>query len=102
MAVKSDQRVAVAYLVQHPEERPEESKKLLERIVVYDRQVTELNRAINDAASAIEKMQEQFNKCLGGMSAMVDLVAESIPDYQAKVWADKYLKEKEEQSDAKG
>ena len=101
MAPKSNKRVAVAYLVRHPEFRPEGSKKLIEKIVSYDRQVTELNRAVNEAAVAIHKMQDQFNQSLGAMEVLIDIVAEGIPDDKAKEWSEIYMKEQEE-SDAKG
>jgi len=99
--MKSNKRLAVAYLVRHPDEQPEASKNLLAKIGMYDRQAAELNKAINEAAETIEKLQVKFHETVGAIDVLVGIIAESIPDDQAKEMSEKYLSEKEEPN-AKG
>lgn len=101
--MKSNKRLAVAYLVRHPEEQPEASKSLLVKIGMYDRQASELNKAINEAAETIEKLQVKFHETVGAIDVLVGIIAEMIPDDQAKEMSEKYLAENQKEGpNAKG
>jgi len=101
--MKSNKRLAVAYLVRHPEEQLESSKGLLSKINMYDRQASELNKTINEAAETIEKLQVKFHETIGAIEVMVGIVAETIPDDMAKAMSEKYLAEcQKEEPNAKG
>jgi len=82
--------VSVAYLMSNPDKQPEETKKLFDKLNVYDRNARNIQSAIEQAKKSINELQPKLEQIIGAITAISSVVAEMIPVDQAEEYCMAY------------
>jgi predicted negative regulator of RcsB-dependent stress response len=91
--MEKETRLAIAYLSRHVDEQPDESKSIFEKLMMYDQQASNIDAALKDAYTAIEKLNKEFQKTIGAIEALVGVAEKFIDKNKQKEWAAKYVSE---------
>lgn len=87
-------RVAIAYLVAHIDEVPQDLAKLFAKLKGYESGVTNTTRALQEAKKSIQALQEQFKELLVSVNTVVEMIADDIPEDKVLGWCEKYEPQK--------
>jgi len=78
--------VAIAFLLDHPTQRPEGSGRFFDKIEKYESSANETNNAIRQAQKSIQELKQQLDQIVGSINAVSMLVAEELPEEKLKEW----------------
>jgi len=83
-------KVAVAYLIQHKEERPEGSELLFEKLEKHELSMRSIMAAIEQAKSSLRELKSKSEQTVGAIESIADIIAETLPEDKVKEWIEKY------------
>lgn len=78
--LSSDQKakLAVAYLVHHRQEVPEELQRFFDKLQQYEDSTKDVMVAMREAENSLQELSSNFEQLKGSINAVVDLVANEL------------------------
>jgi len=83
---KQKQMVATAFLMDHPDQRPEGSKRFFDKLDAYDESARRINEGIKQAQKSAQELGKQLNQVVGSINAISNLIFEELPAERVKEW----------------
>jgi hypothetical protein len=83
---KQKQMVATAFLMDHPEQRPEASKRFFDKLDAYDESARRINESIKQAQKSVQELGKQLNQTVGSINAISGLIFEELPAERVREW----------------
>jgi len=83
-------RLAVAFLIANPGERPEGTGKLFEKLAKHEVSMNTMTAKMEEHKQQMQSLHDQLNNVGGAVSAIVELVAEDLPEDKVQEWCEKY------------
>jgi len=82
-------RMAVSYLIQAKDERPEGLEKFFNTLDKYEGLIRELISAIQEAEKSLNELYKRREQMFGSITSIVDMVIDELPDDKCIEWAEK-------------
>ena len=90
MNPKQVANIAVAYLMDAKEERPEGTERFFKKLDEFQIAIAETHAAINEAEGSLRELKIQSNHIFGAVGSMSELIAEDLPKDKVIEWALKF------------
>jgi len=84
-------RMAVAYLIQAKDERPDGLEKFFDKLAVYENSMRELMEAGKEAENALNQLNTKTQQMFGSIDSVVSMIADELPDDKCLEWAEKFV-----------
>lgn len=82
-------RLAVAYLVENKDERPESLKKFFDKLDLLEESSNKIMSAIKNAEASLNELYQKREQLVGSINAIVDMTADELPESECIEWAKK-------------
>jgi hypothetical protein len=92
--------MAVSYLLKHSELRPDETKKLFERLEQYDKIASNTHQAYENAEKSMTELGNQLLTIKGSIQAIVGVISDTIDKNLLNELSKKYIEEKKLNNDS--
>jgi len=92
--------MAISYLLKHNELRPDESKKLFERLEQYDKVASNIHQAYENAEKSMAELGNQLLTVKGSIQAIVGVISDLIDKNLLTELSKKYIEEKKLNNDS--
>ena len=82
--------IAVAYLLDAEDERPEGTERFFKKLDEFQVSIAETHAAINEAEKSLRELKLQSNHLFGAVGSISELIAEDLPEDKIIEWAEKF------------
>jgi len=82
--------VAVAYMVQNPDNAPEAVKKFVDKLVACEGTAQKIMSALQSARNAVSELEQRLSQTVGSITTLAEIAGDDLTTEQIEIMCEKY------------